>query len=71
VTIGIFVDPGVVMSPGGDHPIRWNQSFEYDALGDRYAPRERVFIVSLVRTFEGSARNGVAPPGHRPVPPRG
>jgi hypothetical protein len=37
VTIGIFVDPGVVMSPGGDHPIRWNQSFEYDALGDRYA----------------------------------
>jgi len=37
VTVGIFIDPGVVMSTDGDHPIRWNRSFEYDALGDRYA----------------------------------
>jgi gluconolactonase len=36
VTVGIFVDPGVL--PGTDGtPIRWNRSFEYDALGDRYA----------------------------------
>jgi gluconolactonase len=36
VTVGIFVDPGVL--PGDDGtPIRWNRSFEYDALGDRYA----------------------------------
>ena len=37
VTIGIFVDPGVVPAPKEDAQPRFNRSFEYDALGDRYA----------------------------------
>jgi len=36
VTIGIFVDPGKVPSADSTYP-RYNRSFEYDALGDRYA----------------------------------
>lgn len=37
VTIGIFVDPGVVPAPHENAQPRFNRSFEYDALGDRYA----------------------------------
>jgi gluconolactonase len=37
VTIGIFIDPGVVPAPGDDAQPRFNRSFEYDAVGDRYA----------------------------------
>jgi gluconolactonase len=37
VTIGIFINPGVLeaLTPGQQN--RYNRSFEYDALGDRYA----------------------------------
>ena len=36
VTIGVFVNPGVV--PGGDGAqTRFNRSFEYDTVSDRYA----------------------------------
>jgi gluconolactonase len=37
VTIGIFITPGVL--PGRDEKVqnRYNRSFEYDGLGDRYA----------------------------------
>jgi sugar lactone lactonase YvrE/enterochelin esterase-like enzyme len=37
VTIGIFVNPGVLPAPAGDQAIRYNRSYEYDGLGDRYA----------------------------------
>lgn len=37
VTIGVFVDPGVVPARGADEQPRFNRSFEYDATGDRYA----------------------------------
>jgi gluconolactonase len=37
VTIGVFVDPGVVPARGADEQPRFDRSFEYDALGDRYA----------------------------------
>ena len=36
-TIGIFIDPGVVQPPVEGAQPRFNRSFEYDALGDRYA----------------------------------
>jgi len=38
VTIGVFVDPGVLpaLSPESQQN-RYNRSYEYDALGDRYA----------------------------------
>jgi sugar lactone lactonase YvrE/enterochelin esterase-like enzyme len=37
VTIGIFVDPGVLPARSEDEQPRFNRSFEYDALGPRYA----------------------------------
>ena len=37
VTIGIFVDHGVVPALSDDAQPRFNRSFEYDSLGDRYA----------------------------------
>ncbi len=37
VTIGIFVKWGLLKAHGDQHQDRYNRSFEYDALGDRYA----------------------------------
>ncbi len=37
VTVGVFVDPGVAPAPRPDQQPRFNRSFEYDAVGDRYA----------------------------------
>ncbi len=37
ITIGIFVDHGVVAPTSEDAQPRFNRSFEYDSLGDRYA----------------------------------
>jgi sugar lactone lactonase YvrE/enterochelin esterase-like enzyme len=37
VTIGIFINPGVLKAPSTDQQDRFNRSFEYDGLGDRYA----------------------------------
>jgi sugar lactone lactonase YvrE/enterochelin esterase-like enzyme len=37
VTIGIFVNPGVLPARAGNQQARYNRSYEYDALGDRYA----------------------------------
>src|SRR5262249_26103673 len=37
VTIGVFVDPGVLPARSEDEQARFNRSFEYDALGPRYA----------------------------------
>jgi gluconolactonase len=37
VTIGIFINPGVLPARAEGQQARFNRSFEYDALGDRYA----------------------------------
>ncbi|MBI4906844.1 MAG: SMP-30/gluconolactonase/LRE family protein [Acidobacteria bacterium] len=37
VTVGIFINPGVLPATSPDAQARYNRSFEYDALGDRYA----------------------------------
>lgn len=37
VTVGIFVDPGIVPAVKDKSQPRFNRSFEYDSLGDRYA----------------------------------
>ena len=37
VTIGIFIAPGVLPAPSPNQQNRYSRSFEYDALGDRYA----------------------------------
>src|SRR5690606_36107638 len=36
VTIGVFVDPGVVPPTKPEQEPRYNRSFEYDSLGDQY-----------------------------------
>ena len=36
VTIGIFINPGVVPAASDNALARFNRSFEYDGLGDRY-----------------------------------
>src|SRR5205814_3231754 len=36
-TIGIFINPGVLPATSPEAQPRFNRSFEYDALGDRYA----------------------------------
>ena len=35
--VGIFVNPGVLPARNANEQARFNRSFEYDALGDRYA----------------------------------
>lgn len=37
VTIGVFVNPGVVPAPSTNAQPRFNRSFEYDGMGDAYA----------------------------------
>jgi sugar lactone lactonase YvrE/enterochelin esterase-like enzyme len=37
VTIAIFINPGVLPAQSPDHQARFDRSFEYDALGGRYA----------------------------------
>src|SRR5688500_5791335 len=37
VTIGIFINPGVIPPAGPNQIGRFNRSFEYDGLGDQYA----------------------------------
>ncbi len=36
-TVGVFVDPGVLPERAESERARYNRSFEYDGLGDRYA----------------------------------
>src|SRR5258708_4954576 len=35
--IGVFINPGVLPARGANGQARYNRSFEYDGLGDRYA----------------------------------
>lgn len=37
VQIGVFISPGVVPAANGNAEARYNRSFEYDGMGDRYA----------------------------------
>lgn len=37
VTVAVMVDPGVTPASGPNEQARYNRSFEYDGLGDRYA----------------------------------
>jgi sugar lactone lactonase YvrE/enterochelin esterase-like enzyme len=37
LTIGIFIDPGVLPAASPDRQSRFNRSYEYDGLGGRYA----------------------------------
>jgi len=45
VTIGIFINPGVVPAPSTNVLARYNRSFEYDEMGDQYA---RFLVVEIL-----------------------
>ena len=52
VTIGVFVTPGRVLAPDENALDRYNRSFEYDGLGDRYA---RFLIDELLPAVESKS----------------
>jgi len=53
ITIGIFVNPGVMPALKDEYRERYNRSFEYDALGDRYS---RFLIEELLPEIEKEYR---------------
>lgn len=63
VTIGVFVNPGVVPAPRPDAQPRFNRSFEYDALGDRYAR----FLIEELLPEVGKRYNLSADPNCRAI----
>jgi gluconolactonase len=58
VTIGVFVNPGVVPAPHAEAQPRYNRSFEYDGMGDRYA---RFLIEELLPVVEKKYRVSADP----------
>ena len=63
VTIGIFVNPGVVPARGADQHARKNRSFEYDTLSDRYAR----FLLEEILPEVGKKYNLTQDPSERAV----
>lgn len=63
VTIGIFINPGVLPAASQDHQARYNRSFEYDALGDRYAR----FLIEEILPEAGKQYNLSSDPDHRAI----
>ncbi len=62
VTIGVFVNPGVVPSSNGTNALpRYNRSFEYDGMGDRYA---RFLIDELLPEVQKTYLITPDPEGH-------
>ncbi len=63
VTIGIFISPGVVPAPNENAVARYNRSFEYDALGDRYAR----FLLEEILPAVGKEYNLSSDPNDRAI----
>ena len=63
VTIGIFVNPGVLPAYGPDQQSRPNRSFEYDAVSDRYAR----FLIEEILPEVGKTCNLSRDPNDRAI----
>ena len=63
VTIGIFISPGVLPALSDGQQARYNRSFEYDALGDRYAR----FVIEEILPEVGKRYNLSGDPNDRAV----
>lgn len=63
VTIGIFISPGVVPAPHKHAQPRFNRSFEYDAMGDRYAR----FLIEEILPEVGKTYNLSNDPNDRAI----
>lgn len=58
VTIGVFINPGVVPAPSSDALPRFNRSLEYDGLGDRYVRFLLEELLPVVEQKYNIARDG-------------
>ena len=63
VTIGIFINPGVLPASSPDQQARYNRSFEYDGLGDRYAR----FLLEEILPEVGKQYNLSSDPNDRAI----
>src|SRR2546425_6868838 len=63
VIIGVFVNPGVVQPAGPQTQGRFNRSYEYDAVGDRY-PR---FLMEEILPEVGKLYNLSSDPNDRAI----
>jgi sugar lactone lactonase YvrE/enterochelin esterase-like enzyme len=63
VTVGIFINPGVLPARAEGQQARFNRSFEYDALGDRYAR----FLIEEILPEVGKSYNLSADPNDRAI----
>jgi len=63
VTIGIFINPGVLPALTSDQQSRYNRSFEYDGLGDRYAR----FLIEEILPEVGKSYNLSSDPNDRAI----
>lgn len=61
--IGIFISPGVVPAPHEHAQPRFNRSFEYDAMGDRYAR----FLIEEILPEVGKSYNLSSDPNDRAI----
>ncbi|MEJ7607656.1 MAG: alpha/beta hydrolase-fold protein, partial [Bryobacteraceae bacterium] len=61
VTIGIFINPGVLPAMNEQQQSRYNRSYEYDAIGDRYA----TFLISEILPEVSKSYNLSTDPNHR------
>jgi gluconolactonase len=63
VIVGVFINPGVVQPAGPDTQGRFNRSYEYDAVGDRY-PR---FLMEEILPEVGKLYNLSSDPNDRAI----
>ncbi len=63
VTIGIFINPGVVPASAPGAEARRNRSFEYDSLGDQYAR----FLIEEILPAVGAQYNLTSDPAGRAI----
>jgi sugar lactone lactonase YvrE/enterochelin esterase-like enzyme len=63
VTIGLFVDPGVVPAPNGESQPRFNRSYEYDAFSSDYAR----FLIDELIPVVAKDYNLSKDPDHRAI----
>ncbi len=61
--IGIFINPGVLPAPAENQQARFNRSFEYDAVSDRYAR----FLIEEILPEVASSYNLSADPNDRAI----
>ena len=63
VTIGIFINPGILPALSPNQRARYNRSYEYDSLGDRYAR----FLIDEILPAVGKRYNLSTNPNDRAI----